>query len=71
MSLVFPPSILVSSPFIFLRLTSPGQQADKADAGGGAASEERAGEDRQASPEEHERPDLGRDEPLIAEVTDF
>lgn len=52
-------------PFhFFLCLASSGQQEDEEDAGGGAASEERAGEDCQESFEEHERPDLGRDEPL-------
>lgn len=49
-------------------LPPAGQQEDEEDAGGGAASEEGAGESRAESPEEHGRPDLGRDEPLI--VTD-
>lgn len=41
-----------------------GQQEDAQDAGGGAAGEEGAGAGGQEGPEEHERPHLGRDQPL-------
>lgn len=41
-----------------------GQQEDAQDAGGGATGEEGAGAGGQESPEEHERPHLGRDQPL-------
>lgn len=41
-----------------------GQQEDEADAGGGAAGPEGAGEDRPEGSEEHERPDVGRDQPV-------
>lgn len=41
-----------------------GQQEDAQDAGGGAAGEEGAGAGDQEGPEEHERPHLGRDQPL-------
>lgn len=50
--------------FYYFSFFLSGQQEDEENAGGGAASEEGAGEDRQESFEEHERPDLGRDQPL-------
>lgn len=45
-------------------LTLQGQQAHEEDAGRGAAREERVGADHQESFEEHERPQLGWDQPL-------
>ena len=44
--------------------TLQGQQAHEEDTGRGAASEERVGADHQESFEEHERPQLGWDQPL-------
>lgn len=61
--------LLYSPVMSFLCLSSPGQQEDEADAGGGAACEERAGEDRQEGSEGHERPHLGRDQPLRSRET--
>lgn len=49
-------------------LTLPGQQAHEEDAGRGAASEKRVRADHQEGFEEHERPQLGRDQPLRSEV---
>lgn len=47
----------------------PGQQEDEEDAGGRAASEERAGKNHPEGPEKHERPNVGRDQPVTSSCT--
>lgn len=53
-----PPSFNISCLYL------AGQQEDEEVAGGGAESAQGPGESGEASVEEHERPDVGRNQPL-------